>query len=494
MDDLVTHTPKINAAMGMQSFNLIRNSFIWVIAAIATAVAIRELNGLMADDGFIYWRVARNFVEHGEFTFNLGSDSEVGVTSIGYTLFLSLGWFLHGNMWHATIGIYVGAMATSAILCHKIGKFIGHAWSGVAAAMALIFSPWMLSTRGLESSLVVLVLTLMLYLYLAQRFGLLGLIMGMTPLVRMDAALLAVLLLGLMLVRPRRTTLKRTLAFGAVSGASSLILTKLLTGRFLPNTMSAKMAQGRSGFWGEGFQYAKGIWKMPETFNFNWWFYSLILLSFLGLGYLIVETFKYRDVLIIVALFGLGHYVVYGFVLRTPAYHWYYIPEIWALVLLGGFGLSRILETALDRRDGLHAAVALALGVSLFLFGVGHIPSGYSYKGYDEAGDWIRRNTPKTASVAAAEIGVIGWSSQRRIVDFLGLLDRQSVEDIEKRDLKSWMHRTKPDYFVTHEPRWHFEVVMDEPWFASAYTMVFKSSTGVNVFGRTGVVPDSSTP
>jgi hypothetical protein len=78
------------------------------------------------------------------------------------------------------------------------------------------------------------------------------------------------------------------------------------------------------------------------------------------------------------------------------------------------------------------------------------------------------------------------------VIDFLGLLDDESVRDLQNKDLKSWIYRTKPDFFVTHEPRWHFEVVADEPWFASVYELALKGANGVNVYKRVGEVPDKA--
>lgn len=469
-----------------------RNIAYWVFSVLVSLLVLRELEGLMADDGFIYWRVARNFADHGDFAFNRGFQDEVGVTSILYTLILSAGRLLHKDMWSVTIAIYSLALATTSLLLIKIGNVLGHKTFGFSAAAIALTSPWFLSTRGLESPIVILLLTCLVYAYISQRFDVLGVLIGIVPIVRLDAALLSVLLIAALILRDKREALRQTILFAVPSVVFSLVITFVLTGAILPNTLSAKMAQGRSGFWGNGFQYAKGIWKMPEAFNFNWWFYSVVLLAFAGLGFLLLEQFEYRDLLLVCVLFGVGHYVTYAFMLRTPVYHWYYVSEVWSLVLLAAFGFARIIETARSQTDGLRLGLGLALALSVGVFGLAHIPTGYSYKGYDEAGDWIRRNSPKTATVASAEIGVIGWTSRRTVIDFLGLLDVDSVRDLRNKDLKSWIYRTKPDFFVTHEPKWHFEVVADEPWFAGVYELALKGANGVNVYKRVGEVPDKA--
>jgi hypothetical protein len=42
---------------------------------------------------------------------------------------------------------------------------------------------------------------------------------------------------------------------------------------------------------------------------------------------------------------------------------------------------------------------------------------------YQSIGDWLKSNTPEDASVAALEVGMIGYYAQRAMIDFAGLID-----------------------------------------------------------------------
>jgi hypothetical protein len=70
---------------------------------------------------------------------------------------------------------------------------------------------------------------------------------------------------------------------------------------------------------------------------------------------------------------------------------------------------------------------------------------------YRKTGEWLRENTPATASVGTLEIGVIGYYAQRRIIDFACLLQPELAQQIRLGttydDLASHaMQAYRPDY------------------------------------------------
>ena len=79
---------------------------------------------------------------------------------------------------------------------------------------------------------------------------------------------------------------------------------------------------------------------------------------------------------------------------------------------------------------------------------------------YKEIGIWLSENTPKDASVAVVEIGTVGWYSQRRIIDVLGLVTKDVSSYVASGDFDSWIQFFPPDYILVHEPLWEFERVI----------------------------------
>ncbi len=453
----------------------------------SSPLLLLQLEGLMADDGFIYWRVARNFVENGVFGVNQNSVENSGVTSPLYTLLLSFGWWLSKDLWLTTIVIFSAASALSAWALMSLGASLQSKFIGVFSSFFLVLSPWILSTRGLESVLVLTVLSLALLLYQIEQPKSLGVVMGIGILVRFDVLLLLLLILFLYVVRKKISSVFNFLKTLVPSLVFSFGLIYLLTGQLFPNTMGAKMTQGRSGFWGNGFQFAKNLWLLPDVFSFETWFYALALLALVGISFGLL-TERLRDLTSLTLLFGVSHYVIYAFLLRTPNYHWYYAPEVWTLSVLAAIGVHGLFADAQRLTDSFKYSAAVTLSATALLFGFIQIPKGYSYTAYNEAGDWLRKNTEASSTVAAAEIGVIGWSSRREMVDFLGLLDDDAVQDLKNKDLTSWIYRREPDYFVAHKPMWHFEKVIELAWFRDVYSVVFETNN-IIVYKKIGEIP-----
>ena len=72
---------------------------------------------------------------------------------------------------------------------------------------------------------------------------------------------------------------------------------------------------------------------------------------------------------------------------------------------------------------------------------------------------WLDIHATPTASLEAAEIGVVGWDSHRRIIDILGLTEPKNADHIAHQDVVSWLAEDRPDYILMHNKPWIFERV-----------------------------------
>jgi hypothetical protein len=69
-------------------------------------------------------------------------------------------------------------------------------------------------------------------------------------------------------------------------------------------------------------------------------------------------------------------------------------------------------------------------------------------------GEWLRVNAPADASVACLDIGVLGWASERRVVDLYGLVSPELVTIGRERGFPAmvaggaWLDVVVPDYLV----------------------------------------------
>ncbi len=69
-------------------------------------------------------------------------------------------------------------------------------------------------------------------------------------------------------------------------------------------------------------------------------------------------------------------------------------------------------------------------------------------KAYVEASDWLKEHTDLHASVAAMEIGTIGYYSGRTVVDLLGLATPAAIPNVRSGDWGKTILDLKPDYVL----------------------------------------------
>jgi hypothetical protein len=67
---------------------------------------------------------------------------------------------------------------------------------------------------------------------------------------------------------------------------------------------------------------------------------------------------------------------------------------------------------------------------------------------YAEAGAWLRDHTSPEARVAAARIGLLGYVSQRMLIDYHGSLQPDIAGALARGDSQWWLASTEPEYIV----------------------------------------------
>ncbi len=139
----------------------------------------------------------------------------------------------------------------------------------------------------------------------------------------------------------------------------------------------------------------------------------------------------------------------------------------WLVLGMGASGSGRR-----RRRAVLYGGVAAHLALNAWLLGAAVVPHARAFPAgmrtcYVGMGEWLRANTPPDAVVAALDIGAVGWASERRVLDLMGLVSP------ETRDLGrgmgfaemvasgAWLGAPGPD-----RPGWLVDRSEGEPRFA----------------------------
>jgi hypothetical protein len=253
-----------------------------------------------------------------------------------------------------------------------------------------------------------------------------------------------------------------------------LVFAQLTYGSFLPNSFFAKFGQGR-----ESYTFGPGLIQVASGLSSASHLYWLVgLLGLIGF----VEVVRRRPAWLIIIAWA-GVYTASYLLMAVPYFHWYYLPLWPAIALLTAAGIVAVARW-LNRLGSLArfnwAWPAILLGLTL-------IPQFHALRtsltldsppynqGYTAIADWLKANTAPDASVAMIEIGIIGYYSDRRVVDVMGLVSPEVTRHLDSgyQMLVYAMQRYWPDYAISLEgTTWDY--IKRDLWFTEAYTPAIK--------------------
>jgi hypothetical protein len=468
-----------------------------LLAAILVAglVAALKFVDYAYDDAYITYRYARNIVEGHGFVYNL-EHNFLGTTTPFYTLLLAaLGTVLDIPLASGLISVL--SLLGGVFVIEQIGRHFGIRCAGSAAGLFLLFEPQVYGIFGGETLFAhMLLLPLGLLLELRGRSRWAAFVFALAILTRMDAGLFVAILYGHLIVRERALPWRRV-GVVVLTLAPWFAWSTWVFGSPFPSTLWAKIAQGDSGGWAlyiEGSLRAlQGLvpYRGPLGIAFG-------LLALAGTVRIVRREPIWLLFLGNSVLFALA----YQFVLGASFSHWYLANALLAHALLLGAGvraaLGPVAVAALRERSSwrdlasgdavggrpsapaLIAAllVVLCLGASLVrsaraLIAIDTHPPRRLI--YTEVGEWLRDNTPESATVSYMEIGYLGYASRRTIIDPVGLVSPGGLEAVARGDFDWVFDAYKPDYYIDN-PAHGARSLASQPWFRTRYQLVHRSA------------------
>ncbi len=418
------------------------------------------------DDSMIYLRYARNLLEGRGWVYNPGEWVD-GATSTGNTLLLTLASWLSGGRYELAqvllFGLGVGATGTFTFLL-----FSARGWVAAIVACACVMSlPYLYWLIGMDAPLILGFATAATWCYTRRRFKLCAILLAALCLTRGDGVVLATTIcVHYLWTQPKSQW--REFGFALLLFVVPLLtwatISWSLFGSFVPKTLGAKLAQTESGLHGEGWIFVKNV--VGQLGNFAnirldkpWntvWQVGFISLGAVGSAVALARRHPCWPLVV----FGLGQSTLYA-VLNLPNYLWYYIPLNLTLTL----GIAVIVEVLWHQR-AVARTVAACLVIG-YLYPVApspivvrdanalHYKSVSYYPHYASLAKSLRERFPEGASIACAEIGVLGYELENwRIIDMWGLVTKGGVDAMSRGDFAWWFRETEPDFVLFHNPFW----------------------------------------
>lgn len=436
------------------------------------------------DDAYITFRYARNILDGQGMVYNLG-ERVLGTTTPLYTgLMTVLGSFAGGvDAPFPWIALLVNAFAdafTGIVLIH-LGQIFNRRNAGLASALIWAIAPMSVTFAigGMETSVFILLMVATFYLYSAGRPVPAALAASLSLLTRPDALLF---LLPLAIERIRRIVPSRRLNPHPQPISSSellaffiptLIWTAFSTiyfGSPLPQSITAKVA----------------VYQLPAEAAFIRLLqhYSTPFLGQLTFG----TVWIWVGILLFPILFGLGalHTIrkfpgswpmlVYpwiyliAFAIANPLiFRWYLAPPL-PFYFLGIFlGVERIArDVKRSSISRVFAAAAFLLTLNGWTLKPDHGPNRPAPKMafieleliYEDIGRNLQGKISSSETLAAGDIGALGYFSEAKILDTVGLISPEvaiyyplpeSFYEINYAIAPDLILDKKPDYLVILE-------------------------------------------
>ncbi len=449
--------------------------------------------GFPLDDAWIHLQFARNLHDYGSFSYFRNEMVTAGSTSPLYTCLLALGFFFVRNEFTLSYALGILALLGAGIFMYKYAAlWFERSYAAAAAAILIVLEPrlqW-IALSGMETTLFIMLLLAAFFFYATKKPVLLGISCGLLLWTRPDAitAIIAlaggIIYEGLISSRPQskgRYPIPRWLEFSWLKRAMPVFLgfavvyvgfNLFLSGRLLPNTFAAKIkyySGSTTNFPDETLHFlSDGPMIVPGFFA---------AVSILAILWAVIR--RRRTLMLIPFLWGIGLFASYWIDLPRLYQHGRYLMPLLPVIILLAVDGAGLFATGLGRLfQGLRSPAANAtVGAVLYLgiavtFG---IMAWNGQKGYAadcqyiterqvRTARWIKDNLPPDAVLATHDIGAIAFYSYRRVVDMVGLVSPEMINNIGRFDLlMQFLVRSK----VTHLAvlRNWFEVVNEQPLF-----------------------------
>lgn len=450
------------------------NARLFILVALLTPPAVACFHRVQMDDPYITYRYARNLAEGRGFIYNEG-ERVLGTTAPLYAVILSLPGRIAGDYPLFSTLLSGAALGALGLLIGRILACFNEDTAGFVAAFLVVLNPYLGDVLGFELILFQALIFGAYAAYFSNRPCLAAFLLALGTLTRGDGLVPAGLILGHHLWTRRRQALRPILVFAIVVGGWSIYATSTFGSPF-PNTLEAKRAMGASGLW-------RSLWHGVLYTGRRYLEWSPLFLWFVLpalVGARRILSLDRRILLIAgwpVSIF-LGYWAM-----GVPAAYNYYAGLVPLLMILTALGTVSLTGWVAERRPvwraygvRITALLCIPLVIAVLTPTVGQLGREPQprYTVYKSAGEWLAENTPAKASVGMVEIGIVGFYSDRYIVDLCGLVTPTVGPHLATGDV-SWPVRTyRPDYMILHDPLWASleNPIASAQWFRDAYERV----------------------
>lgn len=450
-------------------FPIEQRTFVWAMTLLYSIGLFRLYIDWNFDDSYIVFRIVQNILNGHGWVYNIGESYNASTSALN-TILISLLCKVTGLpvpfVAHlvGAIGIFFVGIALLLLLRSYLSL-------GIALAASLIVMDTMAAnlTWGLETHLFCggLLILCALEAQCRQTWWLVGFLILLRP----DALLLFIFKLAVA-IKEKKVPVKGIVTVGLIIFPWA-IFSLYNFGQIFPDTLSNKVWQGRSGFWGTGPIYLKGLVIHLLGFKHLWWWVPFIIFG-------LWQVLKRYRALLYLGLFVCAQQAAYV-ILNVPAYHWYFSVLDLSLVIAFIIGTSHAIYFLITRAESLFSWIkgevdisfGLLIGCLIFsillLFQEKISPDGRDIS-YEKLSSVINQANISEGSLAALEVGTIGYRVNRKIIDLVSLTS-VNPEFLSGKN-NDHFFQLLPRIVVVHHPVWPMErAIFEDLRFESLYML-----------------------
>ncbi len=439
---------------------------VWAVALLALSLEMHLLwmrfTNYTEEDAFITFRFARQLAAGNGFVYNLG-EKLYGTTTPLMTLVLAA-WlkFISNNV---ILGARILDLLAVAGMLFFTWQTLRSTRSSAAeqilplAALAFSYKLLYMDTQGMEMPLVLCLMAASWYAWTSGRTNWAGLLSGLLLWTRVDLVVWpAALILVSLPTDPKQAARLGILA--ALVYLPWVIFAAFYFGSPIPFTITAKWV-AYSQFNQAPYPSQLGIilnyllpFDVPGTMQF-----LVPLTVWMVIVWAAWKVQLFRDKPPAVLFVFIAADVTLLTLTRATFFSRYFIPALWATLILFGLGLGVLWDRLRSTRTPKILFTA-ALLILLFVTGVAGIQfaqiiqAKQIYRFDDslkELGIWLNRNSPPQATVLLEPLGYVGYYSNRTVIDEVGLVT-PAVLSLKLQQIGAEMYPSifHPDYIVLH--------------------------------------------
>lgn len=443
---------------------------------LGTAYNLNSYFSFPLDDPWIHLTFAKNLVQYFSFSYYKNEMATAGSTSPLYTIIVALGFLVSKNemILSYALGILFFSLASFSLYKLALFEFESESIFALLCTGVFIFDKWinLIAVSGMETTMFLFVLILCSYFYKKRQAVPFAVMLGLILWTRPDGIAFIFAVIAdycLILYYSKDHTALSTFhkndlkKIGVIFISLTIlyfIMNMLLSGSLLPNTYSAKLEYYTPEF-RDRFAFIKyEIWEYFKSGYYFMLIYFGFIFSVLKFFYDVYKkNYNQNSVyLIFIFLFILIYFIKLPYAHRFGRYMMPIIPFFILVSIIGFRDLSRFIYYYSDNVLFSKAVFYILLVITFFMELKNYEENRmlyanqcrFIYERQVTAAKWIKENTKETDVIATHDIGAIGFYSDRKIVDVVGLVTPDLIKSINDPNYVDKVTKYMEEKGVTH--------------------------------------------